>query len=64
MEYIQDILGFYSTGDLVIELIPSFLDIKGFIILILLCFSLILKSFLFNYNASYSERFCLGWSIF
>lgn len=64
MKYIQDIFSFYSTPSLLSELLPSLLDIIGLIIIIFLSLFFIMKSFLLDYKAQWSERFCLGWSIF
>ena len=64
MPYIQDIFNFYTIPNLSKELIPSLTDFFGLIIISLLSFSFIMKSFLINYNAQYSERFCFGWSFF
>lgn len=64
MTYIQDIFSFYSSYNNLNGLMPSYHDVVGLVIIILLSFSLILKSFLLQYNAQYSERFCFGWSIF
>ena len=62
--YIQDIFSFYSSNDYFLGLVPSYQDLFGLIIITSLSFAFISKSFLINYSAKYSERFCFGWSIF